>query len=89
MIKVDIVPLKEIEKKYDEYANNLKNSHDKEWNDEIHDSFLDYVALIKNNSEIIHELRCKMEILIKEIEQTNMDNAIDETLALCKEINEL
>lgn len=86
--KIDTAGLSEIKKcdsEYNKLLSDLSNSYNCNWNDMIHDSYLNYLKQIQDIYAEIHSINCNMNVLNKELEYLHIDEIKNETDKLCRE----
>ncbi len=85
MKTVDLTPLKANDSEYEDLANMIADRYECQWDDDVHESYGQYVKQAQENSRAIHVIRCKSETLLEEIEGLNVDEMVQKTEALCEE----
>lgn len=85
MITVDLSSLKANDIEYEELSKTISNRFDCEWDDSVHESYRIYVRNVQERSRSIHMIRCKAEVLAKEIEELKIDEVIHKAEILCEE----
>ena len=89
MDRINIASMIDIENKYRDLVESLEEKYKCNWDDEIHDSFINYVNQIRECFEAIHEIRCKMEELEQEVEELLINDIIEKSSDLCLEVDSL
>ena len=85
MKNIDFTPLIQNDIEYQILVQSVCESYKGDWDDKIHDSYLRYVNQVQEQSQMVHEIRCKAEILQKEVEELQIEEIHKTANSLCKE----
>lgn len=85
MKTINLAPLKSNDAEYRKLSDTVSNQYKGGWDDKIHESYLRYLKQVQENSRKLHVIRCKAEILEKEIEAFKIDELKKRAEALCRE----
>lgn len=81
----DLTPLKRNDEEYAKMAKDVSKLYKCDWDDKVHDSYLEYVNQVQEYSEKLHVIRCKAEMLVKEIEDMIIEEMTKSAQSLCRE----
>ena len=87
--KADLSKIKRCDSEYNKLLSDLSNSYDCNWNDPIHDSYLNYLKQIQDIHNEIHSINYDMNVLNKELEDLHIDEVKNETDNLCREADSI
>lgn len=82
---IELSPIKNNDIEYKEITTDIERNFNCEWDDAIHDSYKRYVEQMQEHSTSLHNIRCKVEVLQKEIEALKIDDVIIKAESLCRE----
>lgn len=87
MKNVDLSPLKNNDLEYKKIMTLLSEKFNGNWDDNIHESFRLFIKQISDNADSVHRVRSKAEMLLKEINELNIDEQLKKALDLCGEVD--
>lgn len=73
MKSVDLSPLNKNDTEFQRTVTELSGKYRCEWNDSVHDSFLQFVKTMEDHSQTLHRISGKAESIFSEVEQVDMD----------------
>lgn len=85
MKTVDLTSLRDIDGEYDKLVNQVSDKYKCEWDDSVHDSYAKLVSRLMDNSALVHTIRCKVEMIEKELEALKIEEISKKSASLCKE----
>lgn len=89
MKTVDVTPIRDINIRYEKSVSNLGEKYKGEWDDAIHESYGRYVTQLQELSREVKCIRCKVEVLEKEVEELKIEELVRKAEMLCKEAGEV
>lgn len=89
MKNFDLTQLRKNDEEYKKMTEAVLKLYQCEWNDEIHDSFLQYVNQVQEYSRRVHIVRSKAETLVKETEGLKIDEKKKRAESLCREADSI
>lgn len=89
METVDLSQLKNNDLEYEKIAADLAEHYKCDWDDSVHDSYGRYVKQIQDNSKIVHTIRCKIEILVKEVDAFDIEKLREQAVSLEREVESM
>lgn len=87
MKNVDLSPLKNNDLEYKNIITLLSEIFNGNWDDDIHKSFRLFIKQISDNADSVHRVRSKAELILKEINELNIDEQFKKVIDLCGEID--
>lgn len=85
MKKVNLSPLKNNDLEYKKIITLISEKFNGNWDDNIYESFRLFIKQISNNADSVHRVRSKAEMILKEINELNIDEQLNKALDLCGE----
>ena len=89
MKTVDVTPIRDINIRYEKSVSNLGEKYKGEWDDAIHESYGRYVTQLQELLREVKCIRCKVEVLEKEVEELKIEELVRKAEMLCKEAGEV
>ncbi len=85
MKNTDLTPLLANDQEFEKLALQVSDKYKCSWDDELHDSYGIYVKQLQERSREVRSIRCKAELLVKEVEALKLNDQIRTAGNLCRE----
>lgn len=82
----DLSLLNEIDTEYRDLVVSLNESYRGNWDDYVHDSYMQYVKIIQNNSERFHNVYLNTKQIVYDTTTLNVEKYCDQAKTLSKEV---
>ena len=73
MKSVDLSPLNSNDTEFQKVVTELSGKYQCDWNDSVHDSFRPFISTMEDHAQAVHKIDSQAEAILREVENTNID----------------